>query len=108
VTQRDSRTADETDKDVPIPLDRAVEICFPYGGIKAATLKIAVRRGDLEYEKIGRAYFVTKAGVARWREANTRKPKALDTPTDRAAAASEKLRQVSSALIKAGRKTTRT
>jgi hypothetical protein len=63
----------------PIPVARAVNVCFPYGGLKASTLMIAIRRGDLEFEKTGRSYFVTRAGVQRWRAKNRHEPKATAT-----------------------------
>src|SRR5262245_26305954 len=51
-----------------MPIARAVEVCFPHGGIKPATLMAAIRRGELAYEKIGRAYFVTETDVTEWRK----------------------------------------
>jgi hypothetical protein len=57
----------ERPSDTPMPLDKAVQVYFPHGGVTKSTLLAAIRRGTLAYEKIGRAYFVTDAGIMEWR-----------------------------------------
>lgn len=52
----------------PMPLAEAVRICFPFGGVTKSTLLAAIRSGVLDFERIGRAYFVTEANVMKWRE----------------------------------------
>ena len=52
----------------PLPLDAAVKTFFPNGGVTKNMLLLAIRRGVLGFEKIGRAYFVTEADVMQWRK----------------------------------------
>lgn len=52
----------------PMPLDVAVRVCFPHGGITKSTLLAAIRKGALGFEKVGRTYLVTAADIAAWRE----------------------------------------
>lgn len=49
-----------------IPVQKAVELFFPYGGIKVATLMAEIRRGNLTYTRLGRAYFVTEQDIEEW------------------------------------------
>jgi len=56
----------------PMPLDQAVALCFPYGGVTKATLLAAIADGALEFERIGRRYFVTADQIAKWREKSCR------------------------------------
>lgn len=56
-----------TTRAAPMPLAVAVSALFPHGGVTKSTLLAAIRKGDLAYEKIGKAYFVTEADIAAWR-----------------------------------------
>lgn len=58
---------DPPDMDIPMPIEEAVKVCFPYGGLKKVTLFDAIRKGELAYEKLGRAYFTTRRDVEKWR-----------------------------------------
>ena len=54
--------------DVPMPLDIALRKFFPEGGLTKEAMLAAIRRGDLNCERIGRAYFVTAGDIREWRE----------------------------------------
>lgn len=52
----------------PMPLETAVQVCFPHGGATVSTLRRAIRAGELAAEIIGRGYMVTARAVQDWRE----------------------------------------
>lgn len=52
----------------PMPLQVAVETCFPHGGVTKSTLLAEIRRGRLGYEKIGKTYMVTETDIEQWRQ----------------------------------------
>lgn len=68
--------------DAPMPLEAAVQACFPHGGASKATLLAACRRGALAYAKVGNRYLVTKADIAGWIEKCREKPKKQDPISD--------------------------
>ena len=53
--------------DAPMPLEAAVRVFFPHGGVTKSTLLAAIRAGTLGFEKVGRAYLVTEADISAWR-----------------------------------------
>jgi hypothetical protein len=53
--------------DSPMPLDIALRKFFPDGGLTKEAMLAAIRRGDLNCERIGRAYFVTAVDIREWR-----------------------------------------
>jgi hypothetical protein len=59
----------------PMTLDEAAEICLR-GKVKAATLRAAASRGELETEKLGRRIVTTPAAIQKWRELCREKQKA--------------------------------
>jgi hypothetical protein len=64
-TQMDTQ---QPDPDAPLPLKRAVEICFPYGGVSVSTLRTEARKGTLRLERIGGKDFVTLRAINEMRE----------------------------------------
>ena len=70
----------DADDTTPIPLSKAVEIFFPYGGATTSTLRGAIRNGLLAYEKLGNRYFVTAKGVSDWRLTCRVNARAATTP----------------------------
>jgi hypothetical protein len=59
----------DTDSDppanMPIPLAKAAELFFPYGGVKVSTLRTAIKDGRLAFIKIDQRYFVTREAINR-------------------------------------------
>ncbi len=43
----------------PMPLDTALTICFPHGGVQKSTMLKAIRQGKLNCSRLGRVYLVT-------------------------------------------------
>jgi hypothetical protein len=64
--------------DSPISLQEAAEICLR-GLVKVATLRVAVERGELMVERLGRRVITTPAAVDEWRSRCRVKPKAQDS-----------------------------
>ncbi len=69
--------------DEAVPVDKAVTLFFPHGGLKRATLMSAIRKGRLGHIRLGRAYFVTRADVEGWVQSCRRSAKELDSGSEK-------------------------
>lgn len=61
-------------EDTPLTLDKAAQTLLN-GVVKAATLRAAIHRGELAFERLGRTITVTARDVKEWREFCRVKPK---------------------------------
>lgn len=43
----------------PMPLNIALQKCFPHGGVSISTMQKAIRQGKLNCSRLGRVYLVT-------------------------------------------------
>jgi excisionase family DNA binding protein len=66
-------------EDEAVPVDRAAELFFPYGGLNGDTLRRAIRAGSLKAERLGRRYFVTRQAVNEWRKSCHVVPRGSDS-----------------------------
>lgn len=72
-----------SDEDTPIPVDKAVSVLLPYGGMTADTLLRAIRKGRLKAERLGRRYYITKRAFDAWRGTCQTALKDLDSDSAR-------------------------
>lgn len=50
----------------PMPLDTAIQQCFPFGGVHKSTMLKAIRQGKLNCTRFGRVYMVTAKDLEDW------------------------------------------
>ena len=61
-------STEEINDDTPLRLHQAAKIAFPGGGVSAATLRSAAKRGQLVIERVGGKDFTTLGHIKRMRE----------------------------------------
>lgn len=49
-----------------MPLDAALQHCFPHGGVYKSTLMKAIGQGKLKCFRLGRSYMVTETDIKDW------------------------------------------
>jgi hypothetical protein len=59
---------DNADPDVPLRLDKAIEVCFPFGGMTVSGLRREAKAGRLMVEKIANKLFTTPRAIAEMRK----------------------------------------
>ena len=72
--------------DAPMPLQVAVQTCFPHGGATVSTLRAAIRAGDLRCRLVGRNYLVTKPDIESWMDKCLDRAKGRTSTSDAAKA----------------------